>query len=255
MSMWSSHAGRGAYAAVGLLAVTVVVGLIALWPDGRGSGPPQTAPQGYEATVMAVRAVPCPNPAQRSCSSAEARFNEGPRRGQTGTFDATTAGDGAAVGVGDKVFLAANELPTGEPVQGMDPYSLTGYQRHGPLLALALVFVGFVVLLGRGRGVLALIGLAISLLVVVKFVVPAMLDGRPPVLVAALGALAVMIVTIGLCHGLGPQSVAAILGTTVSLAVSMGLAAGFIGLANINGVSSEESQLVSRVGATFRCTA
>jgi uncharacterized membrane protein len=244
--MWRTRAGRGAYLAVGLLSVGVICGLVALWPGGGGGdgGRAQRSLQEYEASVVAVRAVSCPTPQQRSCSTAEARFTDGPQRGRTGTFDASMAGDGAAVGVGDKVFLAANELPTGEPVPGIAPYTLTGYQRHGPLLALALVFVGVVVLLGRFRGAMALLGLAISLLVVVKFVVPAMLEGRPPVLVAAVGALAVMMVTIGLCHGLGPQSVAAMLGTTVSLTLSVALAATFIGLANISGVSSEESQLV-----------
>jgi uncharacterized membrane protein len=54
----------------------------------------------------------------------------------------------------------------------------------------------------------------------------------------------VMIVTIVLCHGLGPQSLAAIIGTTVSLGITIALAALFIDLTNVSGVSSEESQLV-----------
>jgi len=64
------------------------------------------------------------------------------------------------------------------------------------------------------------------------------------VTVAVVGALAVMILTILLCHGFGPQSIAAILGTSASLALTAGLAAAFIELANISGISSEESQLV-----------
>ena len=242
-ALWKSRGGRVAAVAVLALTAAVLAGLVVLWPSG-GTTPQQPRPHDHEARVVAVHSVACPTPHQRHCSRADARFTAGPERGRIGTFDASTAGASAAVGVGDKVLLAANGLPSGQPVDGIAPYSLTGYQRHGPLLVLACVFVAFVVLLGRGRGVMALVGLAISLLIVVKFVVPAILAGDSPILVAAVGALAVMIVTIVLCHGAGAQSVAAILGTTISLAVAMALAATFIAMTNVTGVASDESQLV-----------
>jgi len=78
------------------------------------------------------------------------------------------------------------------------------------------------------RGAMALAGLLASLLLVVKFVVPAILAGHAPVPVAIAGGMAVMMITIALCHGIGAQSVAAILGTTVSLGVTVALAAAFI---------------------------
>ena len=74
-----------------------------------------------------------------------------------------------------------------------------------------------VLLFARWRGALALVGLAVSLLIVAKFVVPAILDGTEPVGVAVVGALAVLFVTISLAHGIGPQSIAAMLGTAMAL--------------------------------------
>jgi uncharacterized membrane protein len=206
-----------------------------------GSDRPHDVAAEYEAKVLEVRAVRCEAPGQRGCARASARFVEGPERGRTGVFDASFSGTSSAVGVGDRVFLAKNELPPEADPQGVAPYALTGYQRHRPLLVLAAIFVAFVLVLGRWRGGMALIGLTASLLLVVKFVVPAILDGRSPILVAVVGALAVMIV---LCHGLGPQSLAAIIGTTASLDITIALAALFMNLTNVSGISSEESQLV-----------
>ena len=244
----ATPAGRLAAGLVALLTLAVVIALVVLWPgdvsrsEGVNGSVTHTAPAKHEAKVVEVRAVRCPNANMRDCAQAVARFTEGPERGQEGRFDASFSGTSGALGVGDHVFLTANQVPEGTP--GVHPYSLVGFQRHQPLLLLALVFVSFVIVLGRVRGLMALLGLALSLGLVVVFVVPAILDGSPPVLVALVGALAVMIITIVLCHGTGAQSVAAILGTTVSLAATVALAALFIGLTNISGISSEESQLV-----------
>ena len=65
---------------------------------------------------------------------------------------------------------------------------------------------------GRLRGALSLAGLAFSLALVLLFVVPAILHGEPPLAVAVVGGLAIALVTIPLAHGIGPKSLAAVLG-------------------------------------------
>lgn len=99
------------------------------------------------------------------------------------------------------------------------------------MLWLAIAFALLVVVLGRLRGALSLLGLAASLALIVLFIVPAILDGSEPLLVAIVGSLAVMLMTISLAHGLGPKSLAAILGTTASLLLVALLALVFTGLA------------------------
>jgi uncharacterized membrane protein len=95
---------------------------------------------------------------------------------------------------------------------------------------------------------MALVGLAASLAVVIFFVVPAILDGRSPLAVALAGGVAVMLVTIALAHGLGAKSIAAALGTAVSLALTVGLALLFTNLAHLTGFGSEEATLLSASG-------
>lgn len=58
---------------------------------------------------------------------------------------------------------------------------------------------------------------------------------------ALVGALAIMLVTIPLAHGIGPKAVAACLGTTVSLLLTLGLASVFTDLTHLTGLSSEEA--------------
>ena len=114
------------------------------------------------------------------------------------------------------------------------------------MLWLAVAFAVIVVVFGRLRGALSLLGLVVSLGVVATFIVPGILDGRPPVLVAVVGSMAVMLATILLAQGVGPKSFAAILGTAASLGLTLGLAVAFIHLAHITGLSSEESLLLRR---------
>jgi uncharacterized membrane protein len=85
-------------------------------------------------------------------------------------------------------------------------------------------------------------------LIVVWFVIPALLDGKPPVAVALVGSFAVMLMTIALAHGLGPKSIAAMLGTGASLVATVLLALVFTGLADLTGFSSEEATLLRSPG-------
>ena len=94
--------------------------------------------------------------------------------------------------------------------------------------AVLAMVVGVVLLVSRWHGVRSLLGLGLSLLVVTRFVVPAILAGRPPGLVALVGALAVMLVTLYLTHGVGEQTTAAVVGTAVALGVTIVLGLWFI---------------------------
>jgi uncharacterized membrane protein len=118
-------------------------------------------------------------------------------------------------------------------------YQFAGLDRRGTLLWLAVVFAGLVVVLARWRGLLALVGFAASLLLVVKFLVPAILAGSPPLLVAVVGAMAVMFITVGLTYGVSPQSAAAILGISASLLLAGVVGTVAVHAAQLDGRSSD----------------
>jgi uncharacterized membrane protein len=146
--------------------------------------------------------------------------------------------------VGDDVRVYKNEPPPPEVIASgvqYDPYSFSDFERRPPMIGLALMFAALVLLTGRWQGLRALGGLAASLAVVVLFVVPAILEGSSPTLVAFFGALAVMFVTLPLAHGIGPKTIAASLGTVASLTLTLTLAHTFIGFTHLSGISSEEA--------------
>ena len=49
------------------------------------------------------------------------------------------------------------------------------------MLVLAALFIGAVIAFGRWQGVRSLLGLGLSFVVIVRFVVPAILSGHSPV--------------------------------------------------------------------------
>jgi uncharacterized membrane protein len=78
---------------------------------------------------------------------------------------------------------------------------VTDRQRTTPLVWLLALTGAAVVAFGRLRGISSLVGLAVSFLVLLFFVIPGLLDGSPPLLIAVVGASAIMFAAIFLTHG------------------------------------------------------
>jgi uncharacterized membrane protein len=224
-----------------------------LWPtDVAPARANAQAGQAQVATVARVTAISCQAPGMSGCARASATLLTGPDKGQTATFTTGNSVGSVHVSPGQQVRVLKNQLPA--PVEGaapsaVEPYTFLDFQRQGPLLWLAIAFGLVVVLFGRLRGAMSLIGLGASLVVVFAFMVPAMLSGEPPIAIAAIGGSAVMILTIALAHGLGAKSFTAILGTAGSLALTIALAVIFSKVVYLTGLSSEESSLLM-VGET-----
>ena len=87
---------------------------------------------------------------------------------------------------------------------------------------------------------------------VLLFVVPAILDGKPPLAVAVVGAMAMALVTIPLAHGTGQKALAALLGTAGDLLLTAGLALLFTQSAHLTGFSSDEVAYLNLSGADLR---
>jgi hypothetical protein len=77
--------------------------------------------------------------------------------------------------------------------------------------------------------------------VIVGFIVPAILHGRSPVAVALVGAMAIMLASLYLAHGLGRKTTAAAVGTSLALGLTAALTAGFVDLAELTGLASEDA--------------
>jgi uncharacterized membrane protein len=232
--------------ALGVIVAATVIGLVTLWPDDRelqaqpGSLPAQADTE--EAEVVVVREAACAEGSNEVCRRLTVELLSGEDRGERTSLTVGDLGEGSNAEVGDRIRVHANPVPP-TAVGGVtaDPYVFADFERQTPLWILFAIFAGLVVVTGRIRGLRALIGLVASLAIVVFFLVPAILDGKTPETVALIGAFAVMLVTIPLAHGLGVKTLAACLGTSVSLLLTLALAETFTEAAHLTGFASEEA--------------
>jgi uncharacterized membrane protein len=228
---------------VAVLALATLAGVVVLWPGDVESGIAEGVLVDSErGTVERVEETVCPGLIGQDCKQVFVRLESGPESGKLVQLQLGGQGFDPDVDPGDEVRVTK----TPEPTPGAEPLAGTGYgfvdfERRGPMLWLAALFVAAVLVLGRLRGALSLLGLAASLALVLVFVVPSILDGNSPLAVAVTGSLAIALVTIPLAHGGGPKSLAALLGTAASLLLTAGLAVLFTELTHLTGLSSEEA--------------
>ncbi|GGS88025.1 membrane protein [Streptomyces chromofuscus] len=244
-------------------AVAVVAGLVVLWPGGA---PPHERTgvgfdrQTQQATVTRIEELPCdsvnpsaPTPngdtstaegssaqqqANGACKRATIRIDTGDDTGRTFT-EIVQPDQSRQLHQGEKVVVAY-EPSAPEDLQ----YSVTDVNRRLPMAVLAGLFALAVVAVGRLRGVMALIALASSFLVLNFFILPAILQGSNPLVVAVVGSSAIMLIALYLCHGLSARTSVAVLGTLISLLLIGILGSLFIDWAALTGNTDDNTGLI-----------
>ncbi|MFG2027099.1 YibE/F family protein [Streptomyces sp. NPDC048825] len=244
-------------------ATAVVVGLAVLWPGGA---PPHERTgvgfdrQTQEATVTKVDEVDCKSvnasggtptgdtstaegssaqqQATGTCKKATVRVDTGKDKGRTFT-EIVQPDSSRQLSQGQDVIVAyAPDAP--RDLQ----YSVTDVNRRLPMALLAGIFALAVVVVGRMRGVMALISLAVSFLLLTFFILPAILQGSNPLVVAVVGASAIMLIALYACHGLSARTSVAVLGTLLSLLLIGVLGSLFIGWSALTGNTDDNTGLI-----------
>jgi len=163
---------------------------------------------------------------------------EGPRAGELleGYLQGPSGQQvGPAYRVGDEVVVSLSDGQESTYVAVSDRY-------RAPLFVLVLgVFAVGVTVVGGWRGVRSLLALALTLAVVGKIVVPLLLAGWDPVLLAVAAGTGVTLVTILLTEGVRLTSLAAVAGTFAALALTATLAALVNGLAGFTEYQGQEA--------------
>jgi uncharacterized membrane protein len=243
-----TRAGRLVAGVLALLALAVAVGLIVMWPRGEAPVAAQIAPQTVQgAEVVRVSGEGCEDLAGPGCRLVEVVLLDGPDAGSRSYFALPGGGFSPELAVGDRIRVGRNEIE-GRPVPLDDrqaqPLVFLDFDRGQPLLLLTIAFGVIVVALARWQGLRSLLGLGLSLVVVVAWLVPALLRGEPPLLAALVAGLAVMLATTALTHGLGLKTAAAMLGASATLLLIVLLAVFAVDFAHITGLASEEANLI-----------
>ncbi len=235
---------------VAVAAVATIVGAAVLWPTGKDTGiarylgPPVNL---VPAKVEAVERTPCAGTSTGAgvrCNTVTVVPSKGSDKGTAIQLSLAEGPGTPTVKEGDRVVLGF----TPDATRG-NQYYLADFQRRGPMLLLALVFVLAVVVLGRGRGARALLALAFTLAVLVWFLIPAVLEGESPVAVAIVAASAIILVNLYLSHGNNLHTTTAVVGTLASLALIGVLAVVFVGATHLTGMGTEEASFLQAASA------
>jgi uncharacterized membrane protein len=220
---------------VGLLVPLVllaVILMIKLWPTGKVTSDALLTEQA-RGQIVAIK--PCPDD-PRSCDLATVKVTS-----------ASTGGTGKEVPVQLPKGKLAPTFERGDHIMlGIDKsapeatrYQFVDHDRSRPLLLLAVLFALAVVALSRWRGLAALGALLVTALILTRFVLPAILNGSDPLLVAVVGGTLIMVLALYLTHGVNAQTSVALVGTIGALALTAVLGELFITGSKITGLSAE----------------
>lgn len=233
---------RSIWTVVVACAVVTVAAVAILWPRGPDTAATDpllldTEPVG--ATVISAELVACEFGADDSCTQVEFELTDGLGAGLRGTLDPMSTDAGPVPSVGDDILLVAFESDTGSTI-----YTFYDYQRGGSMLWLMALFAAAVLALGRWRGLGAIAGLAFSLVVIVEFTLPAILDGTSAFPVALATAALIAFAALFLAHGITIATAVSLLSTFASLVVTAILASLFVGFTHLTGLAAESSTLL-----------
>ena len=119
-------------------------------------------------------------------------------------------------------------------------FVITDVVRRPALLILFALFVLVVVAVTRWKGVRSLLGMAVSFGLLFWVLLPAVLAGANPIMMAIVISVLLVPVTFFLTHGWNRKSIAASIGTVAALIVTGLLAYWSMNMALLTGTTSEE---------------
>ncbi len=240
------------------IAVATLAGLVLLWPSGEPTTnalyglPPGVEKVGASVDEVAVRKCPGLPPGAKigdevvmlDCGTVVATLDDG----EQVTFEINETEYRSGMDAGDQIWVIK------QPEQDDFPATIyfADYQRGSPLIVISVIFAVAVVVVARWRGLFALFGLAISFGVILKFMLPGLLEGSSPLLVTLTASSAILFTVLFLAHGISLRTSAALLGTLfgVSLIAAMGIF--WSNASHLTGYGSDESsQLASTTPNVF----
>jgi len=117
--------------------------------------------------------------------------------------------------VGDKVLVNYSLGP-----DNSENFYVIGYSRTGPIYWIAFLFALVVAVVGRSKGLRALIVLLLTFLIILKFIIPKILAGNDPLLTSILGSFFILILAVYITEGFKKTSTIAIFSILISLVIT-----------------------------------
>ena len=213
------------------LAVVTAIFLVIMWPRGESlvGSIPINAP-GVERTTGVITSIGQTDEMGQTPVTMETSGTDVPVHVP---YEIVLNG----LSVGDEIWATFNPyaLETGTP------YIFSDFVRLVPLWILIGIYLLSVLVVARLKGLMAMVGLGVSLGVVGVFILPALMAGGQPVGVIVVGAAAMMFSSIYLAHGISIRTTTAVLGTFGGLLITLGVSLWAVDSMRLTGTASDDS--------------
>lgn len=231
-------------AILGPLTLLTIVGMILLWPSGDRSNIQLVESYGglstQTGTVTDASIEPCSGYSDQSndpiveCLVVDVVPDAG---GSAVTVEIPPEiTSQSSIAEGSRVRF----LDLGEKAgEGQQQHLFIDFVRTVPMALLAGVYALVVILVARWRGFRALLGLAGAYAVMAYFILPGLVDGKPPLLLALVGSSVIMIAVLYFAHGFSARTSTALLGTIFGLVATALIAAWASGASQLTGLNDD----------------
>jgi uncharacterized membrane protein len=253
------------------LTLLTLAAMVMMWPSGSKEGitlaSPYAAAPGVTfdtGRIQRVVAGSCMDGAQPGSQpgSGQGAPEGQPGQGSQCTFAYTQPDKGGnpvkvvinpdvakshGVKPGDNIRYLNLSAAQGASAQGSPAYVFVDFVRTLPIIFLAVLYAVVVIAVARWRGLRALIGLAGAYAVLVSFMLPGLVEGKPPLLLALVGSTVIMIGVLYFAHGFSARTSTALLGTMFGLVITSLLAAWATDAANLAGVGNHDAATLANI--------
>lgn len=166
----------------------------------------------------------------------KAQIIRGPDKGQEVELkEHIVTQDSQRLKVGEKIIVVKQTMPQETIYYTSDKYRLPSF---GVVFALFLVLA---IIFARLKGLMAIVGLLVSLFILIQFIIPNIIRGTNPLVVSLIGAVIIAVLSLYLAHGFNKRSSIALLSTLITLGIATGLAVLFVNIARLTGLGSDEA--------------
>ncbi len=224
------------------LLLVLAIALQILLHDSRAD--PVSLAEGETQTVQA-RIVQVIATTATNEQRLEIELQSGPEKGTRHIIN-HDASNGQTYATGDQVLVVIVA-----PAEADSLMFIADVVRTGSLLGLASLFVIALILVSGWKGVRALIGLAISFVVLIGVIVPLIAAGFDPVIVSVSGSFVLLSATLYLTQGWTLKTHAALLGVFFSLVLTGILAALSLQITRLTGFGTEETSFLQVAHASL----
>jgi len=259
------------------ITLLTLAGMAMLWPSGSKEGislaNPYSAAPGVTfdtGTIQSVVTENCMQGAAQQGPTQQGQTQQNPGQGSDCTFAFTEPDKGGSpvkvvinpdvakshgVKAGDQIrYLNLSNAQGAASSQGAPAYIFVDFVRTLPIVLLALLYAVVVIAVARWRGLRALIGLVGAYFVLASFMLPGLVEGKPPLLLALVGSTVIMIGVLYFAHGFSARTSTALLGTIFGLGITALLAAWATDAANLAGVGNHDATTLLNTSSNMSIT-